>query len=232
MIRDAERNLPFLEKLETPQAGTRRVLGAMTTIAPGLKKYVEREAPADAPPARPGSKVHVHFTATVRSSDVVVDSSRGEFTTEVGGVTVRKCNVPLALTLPGVGAAERVDAPGFDASASSSAAGASSESIRRGEAGRATVMIRETNHHHTNHHPTNENTAARKTEPRQLEMTIRGFVMGVLTMRLGERATFCVDAHLAYGDRGKGVVGPNEAMDFDVELVGVDGEYFPARRRR
>ena len=203
----------------------------MTTIAPGLKKYVEREAPADAPPARPGSKVHVHFTATVRSSDVVVDSSRGEFTTEVGGVTVRKCNVPLALTLPGVGAAERVDAPGFDASASSSAAGASSES-RRGEAGRATVMIRETNHHHTNHHPTNENTAARKTEPRQLEMTIRGFVMGVLTMRLGERATFCVDAHLAYGDRGKGVVGPNEAMDFDVELVGVDGEYFPARRRR
>lgn len=205
----------------------------MTTIAPGLKKYVEREAPADAPPARPGSKVHVHFTATVRSSDVVVDSSRGEFTTEVGGVTVRKCNVPLALTLPGVGAGpSRVDAPGFDASASSSAAGASSESIRRGEAGRATVMIRETNHHHTNHHPTNENTAARKTEPRQLEMTIRGFVMGVLTMRLGERATFCVDAHLAYGDRGKGVVGPNEAMDFDVELVGVDGEYFPARRRR
>jgi hypothetical protein len=125
-------------ELETPQAGTRRVLGAMTTIAPGLKKYVEREAPADAPPARPGSKVHVHFTATVRSSDVVVDSSRGEFTTEVGGVTVRKCNVPLALTLPGVGAAERVDAPGFDASASSSAAGASSES-RRGEAGRAMV---------------------------------------------------------------------------------------------
>jgi hypothetical protein len=215
-------------ELETPQAGTRRVLGAMTTIAPGLKKYVEREAPADAPPARPGSKVHVHFTATVRSSDVVVDSSRGEFTTEVGGVTVRKCNVPLALTLPGVGAAERVDAPGFDASASSSAAGASSES-RRGEAGRAMVGTG-TNRHQTNH-PTNENTAARSvSEPRRLD--VRGFVMGVLTMRLGERATFCVDAHLAYGERGKGVVGPNEAMDFDVELVGVDGEYFPARRGR
>ena len=180
----------------------------MTTIAPGLKKYVEREAPADAPPARPGSKVHVHFTATVRSSDVVVDSSRGEFTTEVGGVTVRKCNVPLALTLP-------------DASASSSAAGASSES-RRGEAGRATVGTG--TNHQTNHHPTNENTASAQN--------IRGFVMGVLTMRLGERATFCVDAHLAYGDRGKGVVGPNEAMDFDVELVGVDGDYFPARRGR
>ena len=200
----------------------------MTTIAPGLKKYVEREAPADAPPARPGSKVHVHFTATVRSSDVVVDSSRGEFTTEIGGVTVRKCNVPLALTLPGVGAAERVDAPGFDASASSSAAGASSES-RRGEAGRAMVGTG-TNRHQTNH-PTNENTAARSvSEPRRLD--VRGFVMGVLTMRLGERATFCVDAHLAYGERGKGVVGPNEAMDFDVELVGVDGEYFPARRGR
>ena len=199
----------------------------MTTISPGLKKYVEREAPADAPPARPGSKVHVHFTATVRSSDVVVDSSRGEFTTEVGGVTVRKCNVPLALTLPGVGAAERVDAPGFDASASSSAAGASSES-RRGEAGRA--MVGTGTNHQTNH-PTNENTAARSvSEPRRLD--VRGFVMGVLTMRLGERATFCVDAHLAYGERGKGVVGPNEAMDFDVELVGVDGEYFPARRGR
>ena len=188
----------------------------MTTIAPGLKKYVEREAPADAPPARPGSKVHVHFTATVRSSDVVVDSSRGEFTTEVGGVTVRKCNVPLALTLPGVGAdLPRVDAPGFDASASSSAAGAT--------VGTGT-------NHQTNHHPTNENTAS-VSEP-LARLDVRGFVMGVLTMRLGERATFCVDAHLAYGERGKGVVGPNEAMDFDVELVGVDGDYFPARRRR
>ena len=196
----------------------------MTTIAPGLKKYVEREAPADAPPARPGSKVHVHFTATVRSSDVVVDSSRGEFTTEVGGVTVRKCNVPLALTLPGVGAAERVDA-GRYVSASSSAAGASSES-RRGEAGRATVMIRD---HQTNHE-TNENAASVSAHNPRLD--VRGFVMGVLTMRLGERATFCVDARLAYGERGKGVVGPNEAMDFDVELVGVDGEYFPARRGR
>lgn len=183
----------------------------MTTIAPGLKKYVEREAPADAPPARPGSKVHVHFTATVRSSDVVVDSSRGEFTTEVGGVTVRKCNVPLALTLPGVervGAAGREDVAELDASASSSAAGASSESTNENE---------------------NENTAS-VSAPRRLD--VRGFVMGVLTMRLGERATFCVDAHLAYGERGKGVVGPNEAMDFDVELVGVDGEYFPARRGR
>jgi hypothetical protein len=154
----------------------------------------------------------------------VVDSSRGEFTTEVGGVTVRKCNVPLALTLPGVGAAERVDA-GRDVSASSSAAGASSES-RRGEAGRATVGTG-TNHHHQTNHETNVFSDA--PNPR---LGVRGFVMGVLTMRLGERATFCVDARLAYGERGKGVVGPNEAMDFDVELVGVDGEYFPARRGR
>ena len=56
--------------------------------------------------------------------------------------------------------------------------------------------------------------------------------MGVLSMRLGERATFCADAALAYGEAGKGAVGPNEAMDFDIELVGVDGEYFPARRGR
>jgi len=89
-------------------------------------------------------------------------------------------------------------------------------------------MVGTGTNHQTNH-PTNENTAS-VSEPRRLD--VRGFVMGVLTMRLGERATFCVDAHLAYGERGKGVVGPNEAMDFDVELVGVDGEYFPARRGR
>ena len=72
----------------------------MTEIAPGLKKYVEREGAADAPRPAPGSKVHVHFTATVRSSDRAIDSSRGEFTTQVGGITVRKCNMPLQLTLP------------------------------------------------------------------------------------------------------------------------------------
>ena len=172
----------------------------MTTISPGLKKYVEREAPAGAPPARPGSKVHVHFTATVRSRDEVVDSSRGEFTTEVGGVTVRKCNVPLALTLPGGGAAERDDAARDIVDA---------------------TVAREPS----------EETAGESSGARE-RLNARGFVLGVLSMRLGERATFCADAALAYGERGKGVVGPNEAMDFDIELVGVDGAYFPARRGR
>ena len=149
------------------------VADAMTEIAPGLKKYVEREGAANAPRPAPGSKVHVHFTATVRSSDRAIDSSRGEFTTQVGGITVRKCNMPLQLTLPkdDSGAAEDADE----------------------------------------------------------RATIRGFVLAILSMKLGERSTFLVPPELAYGSRGKGdVVGPDEALDFDVELLGVDGEYHRA----
>ena len=148
----------------------------MTEIAPGLKKYVEREGAADAPRPAPGSKVHVHFTATVRSSDRAIDSSRGEFTTQVGGITVRKCNMPLQLTLP-----------------------------------------------------KNNSGAADAAEDADERANIRGFVLAILSMRLGERSTFLVPPELAYGSRGKGdVVGPDEALDFDVELLGVDGEYHRA----
>jgi hypothetical protein len=197
----------------------------MTTIAPGLKKYVEREAPAGAPTPRPGSKVHVHFTATVRSRDEVVDSSRGEFTTEVGGVTVRKCNMPLALTLPRGDAAR--DEPDADARAPESSRAGPVES-RRGEGDGAREGVADESMTETN------NVFAKKAsdEMKSDERTnVLGFVMGIMSMRLGERATFCADACLAYGERGKGAVGPNEAMDFDIELVGVDGDYFPARRK-
>ena len=194
----------------------------MTTIAPGLKKYVEREAPAGAPTPRPGSKVHVHFTATVRSRDEVVDSSRGEFTTEVGGVTVRKCNMPLALTLPGGDAAR--DELGADARTPESSRAGPSES-RRGEGDGAREGVADES-------MTETNVFATASEMKSDERTnVLGFVMGIMSMRLGERATFCADACLAYGERGKGAVGPNEAMDFDIELVGVDGDYFPARSK-
>ena len=224
-VKKPETKISALPELDAPQAGTRYVLGAMTTIAPGLKKYVEREAPAGAPTPRFGSKVHVHFTATVRSRDEVVDSSRGEFTTEVGGVTVRKCNMPLALTLP-MGDAAR-DEPDADARAPESSRAGPVES-RRGEGDGTREGVADESMTETN------NVFAKKAsdEMKSDERTnVLGFVMGIMYMRLGERATFCADACLAYGERGKGAVGPNEAMDFDIELVGVDGDYFPARRK-
>jgi len=214
----------------------------MTTIAPGLKKYVEREALADAPPARPGSKVHVHFTVTVRSKDEIVDSSRGEFTTNVGGITVRKCGVPLALTLPSdaprIRTTEAQSAPrvggeragGNEPStgAHDTANGATFPESRRDDflsevaekkgsgSGRELLKNRD-----------------RDEEEKETIgfQTVIGFTLSVLSMRLGERASFRVPSALAYGAKGKGKVGPNEDLDFDLELVGVDGEYFPARKK-
>ena len=47
-------------------------------VAPGLKKYVEREGKAGTETPSDGATVNVHFTVRRRSDDVEIDSSRGE----------------------------------------------------------------------------------------------------------------------------------------------------------
>lgn len=56
---------------------------------------------------------------------------------------------------------------------------------------------------------------------------IAGFLLAIRSMKLGERATYHVPPELAYGDEGKGAaVGPGETLEFDIELLGVDGVYY------
>ena len=74
--------------------------------------------------------------------------------------------------------------------------------------------------------PKDRSGAVDAAEDADERANIRGLVLAILSMRLGEHSTFLVPPELAYGSRGKGdVVGPDEALDFDVELLGVDGEY-------
>jgi len=71
--------------------------------------------------------------------------------------------------------------------------------------------------------------------PRPLEMCVpeegeqgsifAGFVMALRTMSLGERSSFLVPPELAYGDEGKGKVEPGEALELNLELMGIDGVY-------
>ena len=55
---------------------------------------------------------------------------------------------------------------------------------------------------------------------------IRGWDEGVVGMRVGEVRELAIPSHLAYGSRGAGgVIPPDQALLFEVELLGVD----PAR---
>ena len=185
----------------------------MTTLPSGLKKYLERVGTPDAPAPKPGSKVHVHFTCTVRSSDSVIDSSRGEFVTEIDGITVRKCNMPLVLTLP----TDLGQSPGVSGK---------DEHTENRQGTTGSSLDHETTTDDT--HESNDSDA--QTQENKDSPMIRGFYLAIASMQLGERSTFFVPSKLAYGTEGKGDVGPDEDLDFDLELVGVDGEYYPARK--
>lgn len=50
---------------------------------------------------------------------------------------------------------------------------------------------------------------------------IRGFDQGIAGMRVGGRRTLIIPSSLAYGSAGRGVIPPNAALVFDVELVSV-----------
>jgi len=61
------------------------------------------------------------------------------------------------------------------------------------------------------------------SEPRGV---IQGWEVAVPTMSLGETATFRFSPDVCYGAAGKGlVVPPNTGLEYDMELVGVDGKY-------
>merc|ERR1719235_1374953 len=53
---------------------------------------------------------------------------------------------------------------------------------------------------------------------------IKGWDQGLLKMTLGERGILHVPSYKGYGDRGAGsVIPPNANLDFDVELLAING---------
>tara|TARA_R110000868_G_scaffold217460_3_gene467563 strand:+ start:6100 stop:7242 length:1143 start_codon:yes stop_codon:yes gene_type:complete len=49
---------------------------------------------------------------------------------------------------------------------------------------------------------------------------IAGFKEGVMQMKIGDKARLFIPSHLAYGEAGRGPIGPNTDLIFDIELVG------------
>lgn len=53
-------------------------------------------------------------------------------------------------------------------------------------------------------------------------MVIRGWDLGVEGMKVGGKRKLVIPGELGYGARGAGnVIGPNETLYFDIELLGV-----------
>ena len=48
---------------------------------------------------------------------------------------------------------------------------------------------------------------------------IKGWDLGVATMKKGEKALFTIDSELAYGEGGSGKIPPNATLKFEVELL-------------
>merc|ERR1712066_1121083 len=57
---------------------------------------------------------------------------------------------------------------------------------------------------------------------------IRGWDEGVMQMSLGEKAKLAISADYGYGARGAGgVIPPNADLNFDVELLAINGMKAP-----
>jgi len=56
-----------------------------------------------------------------------------------------------------------------------------------------------------------------------LAQVIKGWQEALPLMSVGSKYQFYIPAELAYGDRGAGTsIGPNEALVFDIELLGIN----------
>lgn len=55
-----------------------------------------------------------------------------------------------------------------------------------------------------------------------LNQVIKGWTEGVQLMKVGDQFRFFIPSELAYGSRGAGPIGPNEALVFDVELIKIN----------
>ncbi len=53
-------------------------------------------------------------------------------------------------------------------------------------------------------------------------MVIKGWDMGVLGMKKGEKRHLVIPSDMAYGDRAIGVIPANATLEFDVEVIGIN----------
>lgn len=56
-----------------------------------------------------------------------------------------------------------------------------------------------------------------------LNRVIPGWTEGVQLMSPGAKYRFWIPANLAYGEQGPASIGPNQVLDFDVELISISG---------